>query len=64
MLQIKLWSFNIVKPHGYTPQKIEKEINAFLKNNTIIDDSFEMWEVGTSLMMAKVLYKKRKTKKK
>lgn len=62
MLQVKLWAFDLHKPNGYTPAKMQKEINKFMRENTCLEDTFEMYEIGTGIMFCKVLYKTRKTK--
>lgn len=62
MLQVKVWGFNLKKPSGYTPEKMEKEINKFIGKHKCIDDSFEMFEIE-GIMVVKVLYNTKKKQK-
>jgi hypothetical protein len=44
---------------------MEKEINNFLITNDIVEDSFEIFEIGeSSLILVKVLYKVKISKNK
>ena len=61
MLQVKIWGFTLKKPNGYTPEKMEKEVNKFMINHNCDVDSFEMFEMD-GFMMIKVLYKTTKGK--
>lgn len=55
MLQVKIWGFNLKKPNGYTPEKMESVINDFMDKNKCIYDTFEMFELE-GIMIVKVLY--------
>ena len=59
MLQVKIWGFNLKKPSGYTPLKMEKEINKFISKHKCIEDTFEMFEID-GIMIVKVLYNTKK----
>ena len=61
MLQVKIWGFKLAKPNGFTPKKMEEEINPFLKSHNCVEDTFEMFEME-GYMMFKVIYKVRKKK--
>jgi len=63
MLQVKIWGFSLKKPDGYTPKKMEKEVNKFMISHKCDVDSFEMFEMD-GYMMIKVLYIVSKPKKK
>lgn len=60
MLQLKMWGFDLRKPKGYTPKKMEKEINNFLSIHNCVQDSFEMFQLEDFLIV-KILYKIRKS---
>ena len=59
MLQVKLWSWNVSKPHGKTAKQIEKEINDFLIIHNCKRDNVDI-DIIDDILFAKVFYYVRK----
>ena len=62
MLQIKIWAFNPYLPKGVTGKKMESVINKFMRENKIVDSSFEVFQLENGNLFFKVLYEVRKKK--